>query len=140
MNRLLVVLGALVPVLLLAADLPPVRLPSPSIEGVWYAKDPRDGSCLHMQITKAPRSGERVYMLVGSDRSAPSWCPEGSRMQGIGVMQPEGLLLTSVVLWCMPDASELRYFHSDALRYDPQADTISDAEGVAFHRQVLLGR
>jgi len=91
-------------------------------------------------ITKAPRSGERVYMLVGSDRSAPSWCPEGSRMQGIGVMQPDGLLLTSAVLWCMPDASELRYFHSDALRYDPQADTISDAEGVAFHRQVLLGR
>jgi hypothetical protein len=140
MNRLLAVLGALLPVLLLAADLPPVRLPSPAIEGVWYAKDPSDGSCLHMQITKAPRSGARVYMLVGSDRRAPSWCPDTTRMQGIGVMQADGLLLTSVVLWCMPDAHEVRYFQSDALRYDAEADTISNAEGATYHRQVLLGR
>jgi hypothetical protein len=140
MNRLLVVLGALLPVLLLAADLPPVPLPSRSIEGVWYAKDPSDGSCLHMQITKAPRSGDKVYMLVGSDRMARSWCPEATRMQGIGVMQTDGLLLTSVVLWCMPDAHEVRYFHSDALRYDAEVDTISNAEGATYHRQVLLAR
>jgi len=61
-------------------------------------------------------------------------------MQGIAVMQAGGLLLASVVPWCTPDASELRCLHSDALRYDAEADTISNAEGATYHRQVLLGR
>ena len=130
----------LLPLAVLAADVHPTSTSDRRIEGAWYGKDPRDQSCLHLQITKVPRAEEKVYSLVGSDRDARSWCQGASRMQGIGVMQPDGLLIASLVFWCMPDAAELEYFHTDALRYDPATDTIDDDEGVTYHRQVLLSR
>jgi hypothetical protein len=133
-------LGVLLPIVLLAADLPAVHSRSLGIEGIWNAKDPRDGSCLRLQVTKVARSGDRVYAITGSDRLAADWCPGGARMQGIGVLEPEGLLITSAVYWCNPTGPDPRYFRSDALRYDPESDTISSAAGASYHRQVLLRR
>ena len=133
-------LSAAVLVFLLAADIPATSNALRSIEGAWNAKDPTDGSCLHLQITRVPRSGERVYSIDGSDRMAEAWCPGASRMRAIGVMQPEGTLLISAVHWCIPGGSELQYFRSDALVYDSNADIITTAEGATYKRQVLLGR
>ena len=140
MPRRTFILAILFAAFLVAAAAHPALTASHGYQGAWYAKDPIDGSCLHMRIAQIGRSGERVFSIQEVDSDASDWCQGKSRQQGLGVLDHQGLLVTTAVHWCMPNANEVRYFQSGSFSYDPSADTITDSAGTVYQRERLLIR
>ena len=140
MPRRILILTILLAAFLVGAAAHPALTASHGYQGAWYAKDPIDGSCLHMRITHIRRSGERVFSIQEIDSDASDLCQGMSAQQGLGVLDDQGLLVTTAIHWCMPDANEVRYFQSGSLSYDPSADTITDFGGTIYQRERLLIR
>jgi hypothetical protein len=139
MRRLAIPLLLLLTTLSLGATLPP---PASTLgfQGGWFAKDPKDGSCLYLRIDQERRSGGRVFSLQGTDTEATEWCEGESRMRGLAVLELDNHLATTVVWWCIPDQADIRKFEPNSLDYDTANDTITDSSGAVFHRQRLLIR
>ncbi len=140
MPRRAFILAVLLATFVVAAAAPTAPTVSHGYQGAWYAKDLADGSCLHMRIAQTRRSADRVFSIYETDSDASDWCDGMSRMEGLGVLDDEGVLDTTAVHWCMPNADAVRYFQSDSLRYDPSADTITDSAGTLYQRERLLER
>ena len=139
MRRVVTIPLLLMTVLSLGASLPTASS-SLGFQGVWFAKDPNDGSCLYLRIDRVRRSEGRVFSLQGTDTETTEWCEGESRMQGLGVLDPDSHLATTAVWWCIPDEVDTRYFEPDSLDYDASNDTVVDTSGAVFHRQRLLIR
>ena len=140
MRCLVAVPAILLGALLLAMDVPTSATPRLRFEGCWNAKDPADGSHLHLRIVEESRSDGRVFLIQGRDNRSGEWCEGDSKTQELGVLTPGGDLATSTVRWCIADEAKILYFQTNSLRYDAEEDTITDSAGAVYHRQRLLAR
>ena len=134
MKRIKLSAVALSIALLLAAALPAAASSRHPFRGNWKGTDVFDGSNVVLWIVEESHSGGQVFGIRGTDDRTGQWCGKPAKMQALGVLEGENYIAVSMVWWCLPEGSNILYFLSDSLTYDPSTDTTTDGSGSIYYR------
>lgn len=133
MKRFVVISIALSIVLLLTAALPAGSGYNP-FRGNWKGIDV-DGSNLSLSFDVEKRSGGRVFEIHGYDNICTGFCDGApAKWECVGILEEENTINASCVVWKVP-TGDPAFFFNGFYTYDPNADTVTDPDGIVYTRK-----